>query len=361
MKKRKFGFMLTSVAALSLVLAACGDEDTEDTSTNTDGEGTEEAKEEETASALTIAMVTDTSGIDDKSFNQATWEGVKQFAEENGLTQGDGGFDNLQSTSDADYLTNLNQLARRDFELIFAAGFSIASAVEEIADQQKDTKFTIIDSVIEGKDNVASVLFKEQEGSFLAGVAAAMTSTTGKVGFIGGMESEVITRFEVGFKEGVAAVDPNIDVDVVYVGSWTDSATAQTHANRMYQGGVDVIMHAAGGAGNGLFTAAKDIKEKDANANVWVIGVDSDQFAEGETSNGNVTLTSMIKNLQAAVMDISNKTKEGNFPGGELQVYGLAEDGVYLSENGGMTDEVKAAVKEYTDKIASGEITVPEK
>jgi basic membrane protein A and related proteins len=189
-----------------------------------------------------------------------------------------------------------------------------------------------------------------------------MTSKSGKVGFIGGMESEVITRFEVGFTEGVKAVDPDMEVDVVYVGSWTDSATAQTHANRMYQGGVDVIMHAAGGAGNGLFTAAKDIKEKDENANVWVIGVDSDQFAEGATKNGhNVTLTSMIKNLQAAVMDISTKAKDGNFPAGEIITYGLKENGVYLSENGGMTDEVKAAVAEYTEKIASGEIVVPEK
>ena len=353
MKKRKFGFMLTSVAALSLVLAACGDDEEKDTATTDEG-----TKEESTFS---LAMVTDTSGIDDKSFNQATWEGVKQFAEANGLKQGDGGYDYLQSNSDSDYSTNLNQLARRDFSLIFGAGFSIASSLEEIAGQQPDTNFTIIDSVIEGKDNVASVLFKEHEGSFLAGVAAALTSKTGKVGFIGGMESEVITRFEVGFTEGVKAVDPNMEVDVVYVGSWTDAASAQTHANRMYQGGVDVIMHAAGGAGIGLFTAAKDIKEKDANANVWVIGVDSDQFAEGETSNGNVTLTSMIKNLQTAVNDIATKAKDGNFPGGEVITYGLKENGVYLSESGGMTDEVKAKVKEYTDKIASGEITVPEK
>lgn len=347
--------MLTSVAALSLVLAACGSDDEKDTAKEDEG-----SKKEE--SAFSVAMVTDTSGIDDKSFNQATWEGVKQFAAENGLEEGDGGYAYLQSNSDSDYTTNLNQLARRDFSLIFAAGFSIATALEEIAAQQPDTNFTIIDSVIEGKDNVASVLFKEHEGSFLAGVAAAMTSKTGKVGFIGGMESEVITRFEVGFTEGVKAVDPDMEVDVVYVGSWSDSATAQTHANRMYQGGVDVIMHAAGGAGNGLFTAAKDIKEKDENANVWVIGVDSDQFAEGATKNGhNVTLTSMIKNLQTAVMDISTKAKDGNFPAGETIVYGLKENGVFLSENGGMSDEVKAAVAEYTEKIASGEIVVPEK
>lgn len=355
MKKRKYGFMLTSVAALSLVLAACGGDEDKDKDTASTDEG---SKEE---SSFSVAMVTDTSGIDDKSFNQATWEGVKQFASENGLKEGDGGYAYLQSNSDSDYTTNLNQLARRDFSLIFGAGFSIASALEEIAAQQPDTNFTIIDSVIADKENVASVLFKEHEGSFLAGVAAAMTSKSGKVGFIGGMESEVITRFEVGFTEGVKAVNPDADVDVVYVGSWSDSATAQTHANRMYQGGVDVIMHAAGGAGNGLFTAAKDIKEKDADANVWVIGVDSDQFAEGETANGNVTLTSMIKNLQTAVMDISTKAKDGAFPAGEVITYGLKENGVYLSENGGMTDEVKAAVAEYTEKISSGEIVVSDK
>lgn len=349
--------MLTSVAALSLVLAACGGDEKENTDSNNGGSDAGTSEE----SSFSLAMVTDTSGIDDKSFNQATWEGVKQFAEEHGLKQGDGGFDYLQSNSDSDYTTNLNQLARRDFSLIFGAGFSIASALEEIAAQQTDTKFTIIDSVIEGKDNVASVLFKEHEGSFLAGVAAAMTSKTGTVGFIGGMESEVITRFEVGFREGVKAVNPDAKVEVQYVGSWVDSAKANNIANLMYSNGADVIMHAAGGAGNGLFTAAKDLKEKDANANVWVIGVDSDQYAEGETPNGNVTLTSMIKNLQTAVNDVATKAKDGNFPGGEVITYGIKENGVYLSENGGMTDEVKKAVAEYTEKIKSGEITVPEK
>ena len=262
--------MLTSVAALSLVLAACGG-DEEDTAT--DNGGSDTGSEE---SAFTLAMVTDTSGIDDKSFNQATWEGVKQFASEHGLTEGEG-YAYLQSNSDSDYETNLNQLARRDFSLIFGAGFSISEALDKIAGQQTDTNFTIIDSIIEGKDNVASVLFKEHEGSFLAGVAAAMTSKTGTVGFIGGMESEVITRFEVGFREGVKAVNPDAKVEVQYVGSWSDSAKANNIANLMYSNGADVIMHAAGGAGNGLFTAAKDLKEKDANANVWVIGVDSDQ------------------------------------------------------------------------------------
>lgn len=356
MKKRKYGFMLTSVAALSLVLAACGGDEDEKTDSNNGGSDagtTEESK-------FSLAMVTDTSGIDDKSFNQATWEGVKQFAAEHGLKE-DEGYAYLQSNQESDYTTNLNQLARRDFSLIFGAGFSISSALEEIAGQQPDTNFTIIDSVIEGKDNVASVLFKEQEGSFLAGVAAALTSKSGKVGFIGGMESEVITRFEVGFREGVKAVNPDATVEVQYVGSWSDSAKANNIANLMYSNGADVIMHAAGGAGIGLFTAAKDIKEKDANANVWVIGVDSDQYAEGETANGNVTLTSMIKNLQTAVNDIASKAIDGNFPGGEVITYGINENGVYLSENGGLTDEVKQKVAEYTEKIKSGEIVVPEK
>ena len=351
--------MLTSVAALSLVLAACGgDEGDTSTDSNTGGSDTDTTETTDEAK-FSLAMVTDTSGIDDKSFNQATWEGAKEFAAEHGLKEEEG-YAYLQSNSDSDYETNLNQLARRDFSLIFAAGFSIAEALDKIAGQQQDTNFTIIDSVVEGKDNVASVLFKEHEGSFLAGVAAAMTSKTGTVGFIGGMESEVITRFEVGFTEGVKAVNPDAKIEVQYVGSWSDSAKANNIANLMYSNGADVIMHAAGGAGNGLFTAAKDIKEKDANANVWVIGVDSDQYAEGDTANGNVTLTSMIKNLQAAVNDISSKAIEGNFPGGEVITYGIKENGVYLSENGGMTDEVKQAVAEYTEKIKSGEITVPD-
>src|SRR5690606_4801569 len=154
-----------------------------------EGEGTEETSD------FSSAMVTDVGGVDDKSFNQSAWEGLKKFAEDNGLeVEADGGVDYLQSQSDADYNTNLNNLIRRDFDVVFGIGFLMEGAVAEIAGQQTDAQIAIIDAVVEA-DNVASVLFKEQEGAFLAGVAAALMTETKKIGFVGGMEIPVIERF----------------------------------------------------------------------------------------------------------------------------------------------------------------------
>ena len=138
-------------------------------------------------------------------------------------------------------------------------------------------------------------MFKEQEGAFLAGVAAALMTESEKIGFVGGMEIPVIERFEAGFVEGVKAVDPDIEVDVQYTGAFNEAELGKTTANRMYSSGVDIIFHAAGGTGNGVFAEAKERKTEDPNANVWVIGVDSDQYEEGEVGDTNITLNFNVK------------------------------------------------------------------
>lgn len=351
MTKRKFGLALSMVLAASTILGACGS-DKEEGKGNGDGE--------KAASDFSIAMVTDTGGVDDKSFNQSAWTGIQDFGKENNLEKGTGGYDYLTSTSDSDYNTNLNNLIRRDFDVVFAIGFLMEKSVGEIAAQQKDAQLAIIDAVVDAP-NVASVLFKEQEGGFLAGVAAALTSESKKIGFVGGMEIPVIERFEAGFKEGVKAVDPSIVVDVQYAGDFADAALGKAAANRMYASGVDVIFHAAGATGNGVFAEAKEIKTKDANANVWVIGVDSDQYEEGAVGDSNVTLTSALKRVDVAVKDIAKSAQEGNFPGGETKVYGLADNGIDLADSrGALSDEIMAQINEFKEKIASGEITVPE-
>lgn len=351
MTKRKFGLGLSMMLAAGTMLAACGSE--EGTSTGDSGSGEEK-------SDFSVAMVTDVGGVDDKSFNQSAWEGLQAFGEENGLKKGDGGIDYLQSASDADYNTNLNNLIRRDFDVVFGIGFLMEGAVKEIAEQQPEAQIGIIDAVVEA-DNVASVLFKEQEGAYLAGVAAALMTESKKIGFVGGMEIPVIERFEAGFKEGVKAVDPSVEVDVQYTGAFDKAELGKTTANRMYSAGADIVFHAAGGTGNGVFTEAKERKEANPDANVWVIGVDADQYDEGQVGDANVTLTSVLKGVDKAVLDISNKAKEGNFPGGETITYGLAEDGVGLADSrGAIPEDVMAKVNEYKEKIASGEITVPE-
>jgi len=351
--KRKFGLGLSLVLAAGTILGACGSKDEGTTSTK-GNEGTSTAKD------FSIAMVTDVGGIDDKSFNQLAWEGIEKFGKDNGLKKGDGGYDYLQSAGNADYTTNLNSLARRNFDIVYGIGFLMEQPIATIAGQKPENHFALIDSVVEAP-NVASVMFKEQEGSYLAGVAAALMSKSKKIGFVGGMEIPVIERFEAGFLEGVKAVDPSIKVDVQYTGKFDDAALGKTTANRMYSSGVDIIFHAAGGTGNGVFSEAKERKKKDPNANVWVIGVDSDQYAEGQVGDKNVTLTSMQKRVDVAVQEIAKLGMEGNFPGGKTTTYGIAEGGVGLADSrGAIPDDVLAKVKEYSDKIAAGEIVVPE-
>lgn len=343
--------------AAGTMLAACGsDEDAStDTTTGGEGEGTE------ATSDFSAAMVTDVGGVDDKSFNQSAWQGLKQFAEDNGLeVEADGGVDYLQSQSDADYNTNLNNLIRRDFDVVFGIGFLMEGAVAEIAAQQSDAQIAIIDAVVEA-DNVASVLFKEQEGAFLAGVAAALMSETGKVGFVGGMDIPVIERFEAGFLAGVEAANPDVEVDVQYTGAFDKAELGKTTANRMYQGGADIIFHAAGGTGNGVFTEAKERKEADADANVWVIGVDSDQYDEGQVGDANITLTSVLKRVDNAVYNISEQAMNGEFPGGETVVYGLSDDGIDLADSrGAIPEDIMTQIEEFKQQIVDGEITVPE-
>ncbi|MGE7750307.1 BMP family lipoprotein [Lysinibacillus fusiformis] len=356
MKKRKFGLVLTSVLAASAILGACGTKDEKPAKENDNASGGETSEE-----SFSVAMVTDVGGVDDKSFNQSAWEGVQAYGKEHGLKKGDG-FDYLQSKSDADYDSNLNALLRRDFNLIFGIGYMMEDAMATISEENPDGQFAIIDAEVKA-DNVVSVLFKEQEGAFLAGVAAAKMSKSGKIGFVGGVDIPVINRFHAGFVEGAKAVNPDIDIQVKYTGAFDKADVGKITASGMFSSGVDVIFHAAGATGNGVFSEAKERKKKDPEANIWVIGVDADQYEEGKVDDKtNVTLTSMLKGVNTAVIDISNRAKKGDFPGGETLVYGIAEDGVKLADSrGAIPEDVQKVIDEYKEKIAKGEIEVPEK
>jgi basic membrane protein A len=348
LKKRKIGLALSLVLAAGTLLGACGK--TDDTKPDTAKNGSKEK-------AFTVAMVTDVGGVDDKSFNQSAWEGLQEFGKDNGLKKGKGGYEYAQSTSDADYSTNLNTLARQGFDLVYGIGFLMHAAVEEIAKQQPDVKFAIIDDEVK-QPNVASVMFKEQEAAFLAGVAAALQTKTKKIGFIGGMKIPVIERFEAGFLAGVQAVNPDIKVDDQYSGYFDKAEVGQSIAAKMYASGADVVFHAAGATGNGLFKEAGDLKKKDPARELWAIGVDRDQNDMGP----DVVLTSAMKRVDVAVKDLSTKAKDGNFPGGETTVYGLHEDGVGLAPVNSKADkkaDIDKAVKEWVEKIKSGAIVVP--
>lgn len=208
MNKKFISLGLASVAVLSL--AACGNRGA--------SKGGAAGKTD-----LKVAMVTDTGGVDDKSFNQSAWEGLQSWGKEMGLQKGTG-FDYFQSTSESEYATNLDTAVSGGYQLIYGIGFALKDAIAKAAGDNEGVKFVIIDDIIEGKDNVASVTFADHEAAYLAGIAAAKTTKTKTVGFVGGMEGTVITRFEKGFEAGVKSVDDTIQVKVDYAGSFGDAA-----------------------------------------------------------------------------------------------------------------------------------------
>src|SRR3712207_5659866 len=267
MNKKFIGVGLASVALLSL--AACGNRHA--------SKGSGDAKTD-----LKVAMVTDTGGVDDKSFNQSAWEGLQAWGKENGLTKGSG-FDYFQSTNESEYATNIDTAVSSGYEVVYGIGFALKDAISKAADDNDKIKFVIIDDVIEGKNNVASVTFADNEAAYLAGIAAAMTTKTKTVGFVGGMEGTVITRFEKGFEAGVKSVDDSIKIKVDYAGSFGDAAKGKTIAAAQYAAGADVVYQVAGGTGAGVFNEARTINEnRDEADKVWVIGVDRDQNEEGK-------------------------------------------------------------------------------
>lgn len=362
MKKQNLAKLFTLSLGASLVLAACGGDN--GGSTDSGSQGSDVASGDATGNDFSAVMVTDIGGVDDKSFNQSAWEGLQAWGEENGKAKGANGYDVIQSDTDADFVTNINTGINNGFDLVFGVGYKLKDAMQDAANNNPDTHFAIIDDEIEG-ENTVSVLFYDNEAAFLAGVAAAHSTKTNKIGFVGGQEGPVIDRFEAGFVEGVESVNPDIKVDVQYVGSFGDAAKAKTIANGMYSSGIDIIYQAAGDSGNGVFSEARDIVTSDPARELWVIGVDRDQAEEGkvELADGTtreLTLTSTVKGVGTAAQDIANLAMNDEFPAGEVMRLGLKDNGVSLTD-GILEEDALKAVREAEEKIINGEITVSEK
>lgn len=343
---KKLGMAVLALG-LSTTLVACGG-------------GSKDKKEGAADAGHSVALVTDLGGVDDKSFNQSAWEGLQAWGKDNKLEKGNGGYNYYQSNSDSEFDTNINTALNDGFNTIFGIGFKLKPAIESAASANADKNFVLIDDQIDGKDNVASVVFKDNEAAYLAGIAAAMTTKSDKIGFVGGQEGDVIGRFDAGFTAGAKSVNKDIEVTINYVGSFGDAPKGKAAAEAMYGKGIDVIYHAAGDTGNGVFTAAKDIIKADAKKDVWVVGVDRDQEDQGKEGDRNVTLTSTLKGVSQVVQDMATQANEGKFPGGEHLVYGLKEEGVDLTD-GQLSDEIKGAVSKAKEGIKSGKIEVPEK
>lgn len=337
------GLALTTMVATGLLLVGCA---------NDSGK----AVPEEEAAQFKVSMVTDQNGIDDRSFNQSAWEGMEKWAESHNFTEDSINY--YQSGQESNYIPNLNTAIQDEADIIYAIGFSLEEALTEIASQNPEQNFGLVDGVID-LDNVVSITFADNEASYLAGVAAALTSKTGKIGFVGGLQAPSILKFQAGYEAGAKSVNPDIQVDVQFAESFSDAGAAQQIASAMFANEIDVIFHAAGNAGNGVNTEARNQLEAGAKEDIWVIGADRDQSEEGEWDGGNFMLTSTLKELGRAIENESNDVMAGNFHGGEHIISNLESGGVGIVESR-LPEAVKEAVSAAKEQIISGEIEVPE-
>ena len=352
--KKVRSVLSAATLGLALILAGCGGgQEAPQGQAGGGSAGSSTGGDSAPAATARIGMVTDVGGVNDNSFNQSAWEGLQNLRTEMNLPEGNVNY--LQSNSDADYVPNLNQFVKDNWDLTWGIGFLMGDHLKKVAEENPDAKLAIIDAEVDAP-NVASVLFKEHEGAFLAGVVAAKMSQSKKVGFVGGVEIPVIKRFELGFEAGVKAVDENVEIIKIYTGFFDKPDEGKSAAAQIYGQGADIVFHAAGQTGDGVFNEAKDRKSK--GENVWVIGVDKDQSL---TFGDDITLTSMVKRVDEAVFRVSKDVIDGKFEGGKIVWLGLAEDGVGLADTSSknVPEDVLKLVDEYKQKIISGEITVP--
>ncbi len=266
------------------------------------------------AAAFTPALVYDLGGKSDKSFNEAAFNGAERFKAATGIAYRDFEVANPAMREQA-----LRNMARRGAQIVVAMGFAWAAAVEVVAREFPQTKFTLIDTAVD-LPNVQSVIFKEHEGSFLVGMAAAMASKTGKIGFVGGMDIPLIRKFALGYVEGARRVDPDIEIYQNMTGTtpaaWNDPTRGGELARSQFDRGADVVYAAAGGTGIGVYQAAKD-------AGKLAIGVDSNQ----NYLFPGTMLTSMVKRVDVVVYEAFESARNGSWRSG-VRVLGLAENGV---------------------------------
>jgi basic membrane protein A len=339
------------VAAAALGLTACGSspETPAPGGTGTGAGGGEDLK---------IGLAYDVGGRGDGSFNDAAAAGLDKAKKDYGVQGKEATATSGEPESARE--ERLSQLIDAGYTHIVAVGFAYAKAVGKVAKANPDVTFAIIDDASDDSKgaNVEQITFAENEGSFLVGAAAALKTKSNTVGFVGGVETPLIKKFEAGFAEGVKAVNPAIKVKVQYLTQVPDFSgfnsvdKGKAAAEGMYQGGADIIYHAAGGSGGGVFQAAKA-------AGKLAIGVDSDQANLPQyAAVKDVIMTSMIKKVDVAVFDYITAVKDDKFQGGN-KVFDLKAGGIDYSTTGGQIDDIKSKLDDFKQKIISGEIKVP--
>ena len=359
MMRRRWLKGFSALAAVALLAAACGNDD----DATTDEEAEDEAPTDEGdggGDGPSIGVVYDIGGRGDQSFNDAAFAGLERAVDELGADGRD-----LEPDEGGENRGELLQLlAEEGRELIFGIGFLFTESIEQAAQDNPEVTFGIVDAVVE-QPNVASLTFAEEQGSFLVGAAAALTTETDTVGFIGGVDTELIQKFQAGYEAGVEAVNPDIEVLVNYITQPPDfegfnaPERAREIADNQYSQGAGVIYHAAGGSGAGLFESARSTSES-SGSKVWAIGVDSDQAVTAGEEFADFILTSMLKRVDEAVFQTAEAFANGEEVGGQITVFDLEAGGIDFSTTGdNMGDDVIDQLEDFKSQIISGEIEVP--
>jgi basic membrane protein A len=321
--------------------------------------GCGKGKQEAPRDGLRVGLVFDLGGRGDKSFNDSAYRGLERARRELGVE-----FQYLEPTEGADREAGLREYASRGFDIVFGVGFMFSDDIEKMAHEFPGVRFACVDYTLEtdaaGRPaplppNLVALKFREEEGSFLAGAAAALVSRSGVLGFVGGMDIPLIHKFEAGYRAGARHVRPDVQVLSGYAGvsanAFKDPAKGKEMAASMYGRGADVVYHASGTTGLGVFEAARD-------SGKLAIGVDSDQHDEAP---GHI-LTSVVKDVDVAVFETIRAVRDGRFEGGVREL-GLREDGVRIvrdERNAALLpDAVWTRVQALGDSVAAGLIPVP--
>lgn len=338
--------LFLSMAALVAVGCGCGSSEPNGSSSSSGGASSAPAPTVHDGNLLVIGMVYDKGGRGDKSFNDSAAAGIEKAKSELGVKVLE-----LESREEKDYESNLDNMVEENCDLIIGVGISMQKAIEKASKAHPESKFAIVDAPVDSP-NVRSLVFNEEEGSFLAGYVAGMMTKTNKIGFVGGMQIPLIVKFYSGYAAGAKMANSNVQLlPEKYTGDWNNVDVGKAMAQSLFASGADIVYHAAGKAGLGVIKAAEEAKK-------YAIGVDSDQ--DGEAPG--FVLTSMMKRVDVAIFNTIKELSDGKFASGTV-VYDLKVDGVGLSPmNHTKTligDANLAKVDEVKAKIVSGELKVP--
>lgn len=312
----------------------------------------------------TIRLITDATGIDDKSFNAAAWRGILSYYGDTWENQANRGtlYDTVTCQTPDMYVPTLKQASDEGYDLICVTGFTFADALQEVAPLYPNQKYVIVDVTYLQGNNIAQYDFSEEQGSYLVGVVAALQAKADKVqnpkfGFIGGIPGATITKFEVGYIQGVKSILPDATFVDYYANDWGAPQLAKTQAKNWYDNGVYAIFSAAGGTGGGTISQAKEYRLQ--GKNVWAIGVDSDQYEDGIYSGKkSAVLTSMVKRVEAALLVALGDVANNTFKGSRVTLT-MTQDAVgYAATNPDLSVAIISQVDAVKKDILSGKVKI---